>query len=1164
MDMSRILGCLAAVLLIPLAPLSPLVAQTFHCSSLEEATPTPVDGRTLRVTRDLVLTPGTYRSTLYVCSDDITIDGNGATFTGLTAVIVEGRRNVRIRGFRLENASIALWRSTACEVTENRVEGGSFNIAFGTSRSRIAGNMFNGQTELILTEESRDNVVERNTISVTGDRIGINVSATTRGNIVRDNIVRNGSLPDVVLSTGIHVSGDSTIVVGNRVEGHGVGIWSVSSGNVIAGNQVVGPPRNPNYAAQAGIWIARDRTFARDNDVRNVPAPGILVASVIGGAPQRVTITGNTIEGNDVGLREQTTLPDSLRVYHNNFVDNTTQGEGGFAYVFWDNDASCGGNYWSDHDTPADGCGDGDGDAICDSPRTSPGGGPPYDRHPFTAPDGWRARPGGACPSPVDVDLIATRVEPIQVIEGGAMVMDKATMVRVWIELVGRDRLDNVRVAIDGSLGYHEKSVTLFFRDGVTYVAEPDDVDRTARLVALAARGSFAWNTLHGGGATSVNFSGPYTPVDTGRMTITATVDPTNTIPEHGEANNSVDRTTKVVMYTKGRSPLGRPYPYVIEFRPARNILGSSHTLSMPALRLRAEAWANFLLATYPVPDVRVIFTASTITAASVNPFGLLHVPMTLFMGLGSFNSYFFSVDHTCYIMPDGSMAALVASARGKTNGLYGSGSMLEETAGENGLAHEAGHTLGLDHDYDDGDFPNGGVAAEGWDVLALTPNSAMPRGPKLSLDRSNGNGGFNYYSVMQRSPSQAPWVTRSQYLQLMKELTVAVADPTLLVVRALMVNDGRSVLLPAYMTTGVVGVDSASSRNRLETLDSSGTIIASYPCDPHQVVDLGGVVGFIAGAIPWDSTARLLRLVVDDRIVDSLRRSIHPPRITIEAVERIGVDSIRLRWSAIDDDGDVVVAMIAYSHDALVWRLLVADAEPGTVILPVDGLPGGSDCRLRLIATDGVNTVEATSDPFAAPTRPPVVGIMAPDNGGTIEPGSSTFLLGFGDDPEKGVIADSLLVWRSDRDGELGHGARVVARLSDGAHRIVLEGEDHDGNIAADTIRLNVAAGFSPEPGGREEKRRRELLRVTPMPAHDRATIAFSLAHAATTSIDVMNLRGEVVAVPWRARSLPPGDHAMDVDVASLPPGLYLMRIAVSDGGMSETMIGTIMVSGE
>jgi len=1145
-----------------LALFTPLAAQTYQCSSLEEATPAPADGRTYRVTEDLVLLPGTYRSTLYVCSDDITIDGNGASFADLTAVIVEGRRNVRIRGFRLRNASIALWKSTACELTGCTVQGGGFNVSFGTSHSRIAGNTLTGQTELIVTEGAHDNIVERNTFAIEGDGIGINVSAGAPANIVRDNTVRNGSLPDVILSTGIHLSGDSTIVIGNTVEGHRVGIWSTSSDNVIVGNHVVGPPRSVTYAAAAGIWIARDRTLVRGNDVRNSPAPGILVASVVGGAPREIAIVDNTMEGNDVGLREQTTLPDSLRVYHNNFIDNITQGEGGFTYVFWDNDSLCGGNYWTDHDTPAEGCVDVNADGICDSARTSSAGGPPFDRFPFAMRSGWSGRPGRNCPSSTDVDVAAIRIEPVQVIEGVPMVRDKATIVRVWVELTGRDRLDNVRVVIDGFLGHVEKIVTLFQRDGITYVGEGEDVERTAQLVERAVPGNFAWNALHGGGFTSVNFVGPYTPSDTGRFTITGTIDPENAVAEYSERNNVVARETKVVTYQKGRNGLGSPYPYVIEFRPARNILGSSHTLSTSALRLRAEEWANFLKAVYPVPEVRVLFTASTMTAASVNLFGLTQLPMSLFMGLGSFNHYFFSVDHTCYIMPDGAMQGLVGSAKGKTNGLYGSGSMIEETTGEHGLAHEVGHTLGLDHDYDDGDFPNGGIAADGWDPLLTTSNGAMPRGPKLSLNRPSGQGAFNYYSIMQRDPPQSPWICRQQYRDVMQELTINGADPELLIVRGVMVNDGRAFLLPGYTTTGVLLADTVTTANRLEVLDSGSRIIGSYPCDPHQVVDLGGVTGFIAGAIPWIPFARTLRLVIDDRIVDSLRQSPHAPRVTIDGVESIAGDSLRLRWNAIDDDGDNVVATVGFSHDEQTWRIVAADIEPGTAIIPIDGLPGGSNCRLRLIATDGVNTAQETSAPFTAPTRPPHVEIIAPVEGERVDPGRATLLLGFGDDPEHGPIADTLLAWRSDRDGAIGNGERLAVRLSDGMHRIVLEGRDDEGNVVADTVTINVASHVGDRHDGGKGSRAEKYLEVIPTPARDLATVFFSLQRAATIDVTVFDLRGSPVATPCRARSVLPGRHEVDVDVTSFPSGVYLVRVTSNDGRSIETISGRVVVA--
>jgi parallel beta-helix repeat protein len=74
-------------------------------------------------------------------------------------------------------------------------------------------------------------------------------------------------------------------------------------------------------------------------------------------------------------------------IFHNNFINNTNQAQDDGGNT-WDNGYPEGGNYWSDFDTPGEGCVDANNNSICDAPYNISGGGN-QDRYPVTSINGW-------------------------------------------------------------------------------------------------------------------------------------------------------------------------------------------------------------------------------------------------------------------------------------------------------------------------------------------------------------------------------------------------------------------------------------------------------------------------------------------------------------------------------------------------------------------------------------------------------------------------------------------------------------------------------------------------------------------------------------------------------------------------------------------------------
>jgi hypothetical protein len=165
------------------------------------------------------------------------------------------------------------------------------------------------------------------------------------------------------------------------------------------------------------------------------------------------------------------------------------------------------------------------------------------------------------------------------------------------------------------------------------------------------------------------------------------------------------------------------------------------------------------------------------------------------------------------------------------------------------------------------------------------------------------------------------------------------------------------------------------------------------------------------------------------------------------------------ITWTANDLDGDPLTYSVLYSNDGQNWVPVGTTITATQLTVNAAELAGGGVARVRVLATDGVNTSSDESDAtFTVGRKGPQVFILAPVSGVRFMPGTPLWLQGYGYDLEDGTLEGAALRWRSDRDGDLGTGSQALVTLSPGPHVVTLTATDRDGATA--TASVNVFAG--------------------------------------------------------------------------------------------------------
>ena len=586
----------------------------------------------------------------------------------------------------------------------------------------------------------------------------------------------------------------------------------------------------------------------------------------------------------------------------------------------------------------------------------------------------------------------------------------------------------------------------------------------------------------------------------TGTVELRAEIDPFNFRPENNEGNNtfSVVRT------------FGNQEPICVVLRPVRTT-GSHYTTASPGFW---DVMGRFETL-WPLADFRYYQNASRMERPcgflwlSSCPWELPGQADELMFHLITWNTFTAnpagcnsSGAYTHYVGMV-SPNTNTGTNLGYANYVIGSSYVKMESGGSGFNSDRGGATMAqeLAHNYN-GAFGNRWKHVNCGSPGDLNPSYPYP-GCQIANTGTSSHYGFDRRSSQVIAPNGAAdfmsyggtkWVSDYTWIGLQNRAALAAAEAAasdtlarvlasqeMLVIGGVVTPTTQSALLfPAYRIPPdaldrtklkqVVEAQfmprthahAAESAYTLEFLNAQGGLLASEPVTPTEAFEHSpGQVLFVS--VPYQPGTATIRLLQDNSEVARMGVSANAP--TVQITSPNGGETVSgpllVEWTANDADGqtDQLLYLVQYSIDGgATWETL-ANMHVGTsfTLSDTSTLRGSSQARIKITATDGVNTGSDESDAnFTVTDRPPLPHIDSPATGAQLALGD-VFVTGGAADPDEGNLDDAALSWKVDGQSVGTGGGLLLTGLAQGLHTLELTATDSQNNAATVSVTFQL-----------------------------------------------------------------------------------------------------------
>ncbi|HEX7394606.1 MAG TPA: BACON domain-containing carbohydrate-binding protein [Anaerolineaceae bacterium] len=248
-----------------------------------------------------------------------------------------------------------------------------------------------------------------------------------------------------------------------------------------------------------------------------------------------------------------------------------------------------------------------------------------------------------------------------------------------------------------------------------------------------------------------------------------------------------------------------------------------------------------------------------------------------------------------------------------------------------------------------------------------------------------------------------------------------------------------------------------------LRLLDSSNNPlgadqpITTTSSDVPNIQNFGRVITFQPGA-------RKLQLV---RVADGVVLATHAISANAPTVSNVALAGapnpvsglVTLNWTANDADGDPLTFDVQYTRDnGVTFQPIANNLTVTTAQIDTAQLGGSGAAKLRVIASDGVNSGFGDSATFVMANKPPQPFVLDPANNLHIHYGQLVNFNGMALDAQDSTVAASGLTWKDSLSSVLGTGPLLsLDSLPVGTDVITLQATNSKGLTATTTVTVVV-----------------------------------------------------------------------------------------------------------
>lgn len=253
-----------------------------------------------------------------------------------------------------------------------------------------------------------------------------------------------------------------------------------------------------------------------------------------------------------------------------------------------------------------------------------------------------------------------------------------------------------------------------------------------------------------------------------------------------------------------------------------------------------------------------------------------------------------------------------------------------------------------------------------------------------------------------------------------------------------------------------------------IRLLGADSSVLADYAFTPADG-DSGGRLGF-GQVVPWVAGTREVRIVRlgDNAVLAAAAISATAPvvsNVRLENTPQPVADTATLAWDASDADGNALEVDVLYSRDGgTSFQPVELGVSGANVAIDTKRL-GGGQAIFRVVVSDGANSAQADSPPFAMADKAPQPRISSPADGTRLRWGQLLNLAGEAEEFQDGALNGDKLVW-STPAGVLGKGALVTATSLPAGENVITLTATNSAGISAST-KVTVFVDDELEPPG-------------------------------------------------------------------------------------------------